>query len=462
MSKCEFCKEEIEYLGHIVLAKGISVDPKKIKAVKEWKTLMSMHEVRSFLILASFYIRFVLSFSKLIAPLTELLKKSKRFKWTEQCQTSFDILKHKLTEALILTLPDVAKPFTLYIDASGVAIGVVLTKEGKVIAYESRKMNEAEMRYPICDQELLAIIHVIKIWKHYLKNNDFEVITGHKPLLSFPPKAELGSRQYRWAMISEEFKPKLTYQSGKENVVADALSRLPQAFNTLVIQGSFRQEIQKAQEQDEWCQESRKALEEGDQLRNISYRDELLWYRDRVVILDIAEVKYKILYEIHESPFASHIGRDKTYESTRKYVYWKNMQKEIAEYIQTCEQCQVNKADRDLPGGLLTPLPISEGKWKISMDFVTSLPKSSKHNDQIFAVVDCLMKTARFIPCKMTNKAKDIVKLLIAEVFTKFGIPKDMVSDRDSKFTSKVWTEVFNAMGTKMNFSSGDHPQIDG
>eukprot|EP01018_Ginkgo_biloba_P010335 Gb_18707 [translate_table: standard] len=180
--------------------------------------------------------------------LAELLKKSKRFKWTDQCQKSFEILNQKLTKAPILTLPDMAKPFTLYKDASGIAIGVVLT---------GRKMNDAERRYPIFYQELLAIIHAIKIWKHYLKNNEFEVTINHY----YPFLQELESRQYRWAMIFEDFKPKLTYQARKENVVADALSRLPQAFNISVIQGSFRQEVHKAQEQDKWCPKTRKALE---------------------------------------------------------------------------------------------------------------------------------------------------------------------------------------------------------
>eukprot|EP01018_Ginkgo_biloba_P010329 Gb_18718 [translate_table: standard] len=318
LSKCELCKEEIEYLVNTVLAKGILVDPKKIKAVREWTIPVCVHEV-------------------------------------------------------------------------------------------IRKMNEAERRYPIFDQEILAIIHAIKIWKHYLKNNDFELIIGHKPLLSFPPKAKLGSRQYRWAMIFEEFKPKLTYRERKENELADALSRLPQALNISVIQGSFRQDIQRPRK-DKWCQETRKAIEEGEQIPNISYHDGLLWYGDRLIILDIVKIKYNILYEIHDSPFASHIGRAKT-----KYVYWKNMKREIVEYVQTCEQCQVNKAGRDLLGGLLAPLPIPEGKWEsISMDFVMSLPKSSKYNDQILVVVDHLRKIARFIPWKMTNKAKYIAKILIA------------------------------------------------
>jgi len=174
---------------------------------------MSVYKVRSFFGLVDFYRRFVLNFFKLAAPLEKLSKKSKRFKWIDQCQASFDILKHKLIEAPILILPDMARPFTLFIYASGVAIRAVLNQDGKVIAYESRQMNEAERRHPIFDQELLAIIHAIKIWKHYFKNNDFEVIIDYKQLLSFPLKVELGSIHYRWVMLFDEFKPKLTYQA---------------------------------------------------------------------------------------------------------------------------------------------------------------------------------------------------------------------------------------------------------
>eukprot|EP01018_Ginkgo_biloba_P003621 Gb_16314 [translate_table: standard] len=134
------------------------------------------------------------------------------------------------------------KPFTLYIDASGIEIGTVLTQERKVIAYESRKMNDVEKRYPIFDQELLAILHAIKIWKHYLKNNEFEVIQiiNHYYLST---KSRIGIKTIQMGYDILEFKPKLTYQAGKENVVANDLSRLPQGFNISVIQGSFRQEI---------------------------------------------------------------------------------------------------------------------------------------------------------------------------------------------------------------------------
>eukprot|EP01018_Ginkgo_biloba_P039789 Gb_05221 [translate_table: standard] len=277
--------------------------------------------------------------------------------------------------------------FTLYTDASGVAIGVVLTQDGKVVDYESRKMNEVEQRYPIFDQELLAIIHAIKTWKHYLKNNDFEVVIDHKPLLSFPPKTKLGSRQYRWAMIFKEFRPKLTYKvrkqnvvinalsrlpqvnnismvkgAGKENVVADALSRILQANSVSLVEGTFRKEIADAQKVDKWCQEVVQTVENGEYSQH-EFDNGILWYNNKIVVQDIAELKYKILFELHDSPFASHVGRDKTYEVARKYVYWKNMKKEVSDYVRTCEQCQVNKAKREYPAGLLMPLPTPEGKW---------------------------------------------------------------------------------------------------
>eukprot|EP01018_Ginkgo_biloba_P018667 Gb_31742 [translate_table: standard] len=316
LSKCEFCKEEIDYLGHIVSVKGISVDLKKMKAVREWKTPVRVHEVKKFLRLA-------------------------RFKWMNQCQASFDILRQKLTEAPILTLPDMARPCTLFIDASGVAIGAILTQDGKVIAYESRKMNEAERRYPIYDQELLEIVHAIKIWKHYLKNNDFEVVTDHKPLLSFSPEGGLGSRQYRWAMFFEEFRPKIIYRVGKENVVADSLSRIQLANSVSLVEGTLRKEIADAQKVYKWCQGIVQAIENGEYVPNMSVEDGILWYNNRIIVPNIAKLKYKILFELRDSPFVSHVGRDTTYKVAKKYVYWKNMnmKKEVSNYVRTCEQC---------------------------------------------------------------------------------------------------------------------------
>ncbi|KAK1661708.1 hypothetical protein QYE76_049867 [Lolium multiflorum] len=134
-SKCEFWLKEVGFLGHILSAGGIAVDPTKIKTVAEWKAPTTQTEVRAFLGLAGYYRRFVAGFSSIARPMTQLLKKDKKFEWTDKCEESFQQLKSRLTSAPILIMPDITKPFDVYCDASKIGLGCVLMQEGKVISY---------------------------------------------------------------------------------------------------------------------------------------------------------------------------------------------------------------------------------------------------------------------------------------------------------------------------------------
>ncbi|KAJ9177033.1 hypothetical protein P3X46_012288, partial [Hevea brasiliensis] len=158
---------EIAFLGHIVSADGIRVDPKKIEAVMEWKPPRNTTEVRSFLGLAGYYRRFVKRFSLIAAPMTKLLHKNVRFDWNDKCHTSFEKLKAMLTEAPVLTQPVSGKDFVVYSDASHNGLGCVLMQEGKVAAYASRQLRPHEQNYPTHNLELAAIIFALKIWRHY-------------------------------------------------------------------------------------------------------------------------------------------------------------------------------------------------------------------------------------------------------------------------------------------------------
>src|SRR5579863_2145274 len=165
IKKCDFITEKVEYTGHYITPNGIMVDPRKIEAVQQWPTPKNVPEVQTFLGLANYYRKFVEKFSAIASPLTTLLYKDKDFEWTEEQQKAFEILKEKLTTALVLAIPDSAKPFTITTDASDYAIGAVLSqdlgKSDQPIAYELRKMTTAELNYPIHEKELLAIIHAI-------------------------------------------------------------------------------------------------------------------------------------------------------------------------------------------------------------------------------------------------------------------------------------------------------------
>jgi hypothetical protein len=167
-SKCAFWLEEIQFLGHVLSARGIAVDPSKVKDILEWKPLTTVHQVRSFLGLVGYYRRFIPDFSKLVKPITSLLKNDVKFNWSSKCNEAFEQLKTLLTTAPVLAQPDITKPFDVYCDASGSGLGCVLMQEGRVIAYASRQLRRHEEHYPTHDLELAAVVHALKIWRHYL------------------------------------------------------------------------------------------------------------------------------------------------------------------------------------------------------------------------------------------------------------------------------------------------------
>ena len=163
LSKCDFWLREVKFLGHVVSAEGVIVDPGKIEAVLNWERPQSVTEIRSFLGLADYYRRFIKGFSQIAMPLTNLTKKNQPYVWSEECEAAFQDLKTKLTTAPVLVIPDPTQTFTLYTDASKKGLGCVLMQDDKVIAYASRQLKPHEGNYPTHDLELAAIVFALKI-----------------------------------------------------------------------------------------------------------------------------------------------------------------------------------------------------------------------------------------------------------------------------------------------------------
>ena len=157
------------YLGFVVSAEGLNMDPKKVKEIVEWPSPRNVFEVRSFHGLASFYIKFIRNFSKINAPIIETIKKIKQpFKWTAEAERNFQLLKKKITKKPVLVLPDFNKTFQVKCDASAEAIGGVLSQEDRPIAYFSEKLNDARRKYSSYDKEFYAVVQALKKWRHYL------------------------------------------------------------------------------------------------------------------------------------------------------------------------------------------------------------------------------------------------------------------------------------------------------
>ncbi|CAI7932355.1 unnamed protein product, partial [Closterium sp. NIES-54] len=229
LSKSEFALKKVQFLGHMVSAQGVHVDPKKIEAVRTWKTPKNVKEHQQFLGFANYYNRFVPQYAKIATPLTNLLKKNTPFKWEDVHQQAMEQLKTALTSAPILILPDPEKDYVIEADASDQAVGAVLMQDqGKglqPIAYLSKELHGAELNYPIHNKEALAIITAFKTWRCYLEGRKTTVYTDHCSLKYLKTQPTLSRRQVRWIdFLETHFDYDIVDKPGHKNK-ADALSR---------------------------------------------------------------------------------------------------------------------------------------------------------------------------------------------------------------------------------------------
>uniref|UniRef100_A0A2N9II85 RNA-directed DNA polymerase n=1 Tax=Fagus sylvatica TaxID=28930 RepID=A0A2N9II85_FAGSY len=195
---------------------NITVDEEKVRAIQDWPSPTSVGNVRSFHGLASFYRRFVKDFSSLAAPLTEVIKKNVGFRWGEEQEKAFQLIKEKLTNAPLLSLPNFSKTFEIECDASGVGIGAVLMQEGRPIAYFSEKLSGAALNYPTYDKELYALVRALETWQHYLWPKEFVIHTDHESLKHLKGQHKLNKRHARWVEFIETFPYVIRYKQGDD------------------------------------------------------------------------------------------------------------------------------------------------------------------------------------------------------------------------------------------------------
>ncbi|WVZ63481.1 hypothetical protein U9M48_013108 [Paspalum notatum var. saurae] len=490
-SKCEFWIDEVCFLGHVVSKGGIAVDPSKVSTVTNWKVPEIPKEVRGFLGLAGYYRRFIENFSKIAKPMTSLLEKDAEFRWTSAQQAAFDELKKRLTTAPVLALPDQQKKFIVYCDASRDGLGCVLMQEGKVIAYASRQLHKHELNYPTHDLELAAVVHALKIWRHFLYGQHCEIYTDHKSLKYIFTQNELNMWQRRWLKLIKNYDMEIHYHPGKANVVADALSRksyanialgfmmlheLCEEFKRLSLgflhhtiaaafeaEPTLEREIREYQKDDEKLQKICELLKLGKAPHFREDEQGNLWYNNRICVPNVDHIRKLILSEAHDTAYSIDPGSTKMYYDLKERFWWYGMKRAVAEYVAICKTCQRVKAEHQRPVGLLQPLKVPEWKWEeITIDFIVGLPRTQKCYNSIWVVVDHLTKVAHFIPVNTTYSGAKLAELYISRIVCLHGVPKRIISDRGSQFTSRFWEQLHDSLDKKLRFSTAYHPQTDG
>ncbi|GJU10183.1 putative reverse transcriptase domain-containing protein [Tanacetum coccineum] len=410
--KCEFWLQEVQFLGHMVNQTGIHVDPSKIEAVKNWKSPTTPSEIRSF----------------------------------------FGV-----------------KDFIVYCDASNQGLGCVLMQRGKVIAYASRQLKIHEKNYTTHDLELGAVVFALKTWRHYLYGTKSVIYTDHKSLQHIFDQKELNMHQRRWIELFSDYECEIRYHPGRANVVADALSRKERVkprrvrAMAMTIQPGVRGMILAAQseafKQENVLAERLHGLDQQMERKE----DESLYFMDRIWVPLVGGVRTIIMDEAHKTRYSVHPRADKMYYDLRDMYWWPGMKRDIATYVSKCLTYSKVKAEHQRPSGLLQKLEIPEWKWnKITMDFITKLPKTKSGHDMIWVIVDRLTKSAYFLATQEDYSTERLATLYIDEIVVRHGVPMSIISDQDGQFTSRCWQTVQKALGMRLDMSTAYHPQMDG
>lgn len=503
--KCKLWQTQVEFLGHIVDKDGLRVLPNKAKAVKDWPTPKDGQEVYSFLGLVGYYRRFINKFSDLANPLFTLIKPEQPFAWSSEHNNAFEKLKDAITNAPVMAIADMKRPFIVHTDASGFAIASVLSQpsddglQPNVVAYRSRKLKNAEKNYPTHDKELLAIVDAFREWRHYLSGHEpgVTVHCDNMPTIYLRTKDRLTSRQAKWSDYLSEFNFELKHIKGSENKAADALSRRADyqsdASSAAAIASSdpipifdehatekqtcppdLLSRIKSLYEHDALAQKLLKdpAIAQRDnKLRNYSVANDTIFYCNRIYIPSPAQANKEvaakiiadILFECHDAKQAGHRGELQTTANVERLFYFNKLSDTVKKYVHSCHECQVSKAKNQQPAGLLHPMPTPSRPGEfISLDFVTGLPATKQGHDATMVCVDLFTKRAFLIPTHTDADTKTVIKLFFKHVVKLLGLPSVIISDRGSIFTSELWKGTWKQFGTLLNISSAFHPQTDG
>ena len=230
-SKCHLFQEEVKYLGHIVSRNGISTDPEKVEAVAEWPTPSNINDLRSFMGTVGYYRQYIEDFAEVSSPLTLLTCKGQDWVWSCDQEQAFQRLKQNLVTAPVLHYPDPNLTYILDTDASASGVGAVLSQEKDgmegVIAFYSRRLNDAEKNYCVTRRELLAVIKAVKHFRPYLYGRPFRLRTDHASLIWLCKRTEPTSQVARWLETLAEFSYSIEHRAGSKHGNADGLSRRP-------------------------------------------------------------------------------------------------------------------------------------------------------------------------------------------------------------------------------------------
>nr|GEY56852.1 Ty3/gypsy retrotransposon protein [Tanacetum cinerariifolium] len=380
LSKCAFAQAEIQFLGHMISKNGVQADPDKVVAIQNWPTPNSFTTLRGFLGLTGYYRRFVKNYAATASPLTDILK-LQQFQWNDFADKAFQALKQEMESLVTLALPDFTQPFDVTTDASDQAIGAVLSQSDRPINFFSKKLCAHMQEASTYIRELYAITEATKKWRQYLLGRKLRVFTDQHSLKHLLTQRVQTSDQHKWITKLLGYDFEIHYKPGKDNRVADALSRVDTPISLAISTPTttWLHALRKYFATDSVGKTVWKKISDQPQ-QNVTYTlsDGLIYVGNRLFIPNEPAIRTCLLQEFHSSPLGGHSGIKANVKRLTTVFYWPNVGDDVYNFIKSCSKCQQVKAPNHKPYGLLQPLPIPSRVWDdLSMDFITHLPASN-------------------------------------------------------------------------------------
>ena len=494
LEKCTFAATEVEYLGMIVQPGQLAMDPVKLDGIAKWPPPMKVKDVRSFLGFANFYRRFIPDYSNVAQPLINLTKKNIPWHWDTLHDKAFSILKSLFLSQPTLQLPDPSRPFALAADASKFASGTILLQtdpngDWHPCSYLSQSFSPAERNYDIYDRELLAIIHTLKTWRHYLHGSPFpvQVFTDHKNLTFFRSPQRLNRRQARWLLDLADFNLQLTHVPGSQLTGPDALSCRPDLLPTTdsdnnnvtllppslfvhVIDSALSSRIASSSSSDSLVLQALQSMDGSippafcSRLSDWQHINGVLTFQGRVYVPPTDNLHHDILCRCYDHVTAGHPGFLKTRQLVAAKFWWLGLASFVRTFVAGCATCQQNKVNTHLTTSPAAPIPSSCSLpfCQISYDLITDLPLSSGFDSLLVVVDHGLSKGVILCPTKKTVMVEGIASLFFRKVFLRFGLYTKIISDCGPQFASKFAKELGRILQYDLALSTAYHPQTDG
>ena len=506
LDKCLFASDVVTFCGHVVSYNEVRMESDKVEAVRSWTPPTNVGQLRSFLGFVNYYRKFLRHIGEVAAPLTKLAGRGHsghQLRLDAQQISAFEHLKALVTDEPILRMFDPTNTsLAIFCDSSDLQAGSFWAQDHgqgwQPGGFESHTLSGAESRYSARDKELLAVVQACKRWRHLIHGRPVVVYSDHQSL-SLLLKGGSAAREMPSARVARhveylsQFDLAISYIPQKDQVLADALSRLPSASldkarrTPLAAVGvslewdkTQRARWQQAQAADEYfgpvmakltafaTADPRSSDRTTLRATRFVLVEGLLYFREGGRLCVPARMgedrpRLALLKEHHDTPSGGHVGAARCHLSLAKGFFWPLMERDVRNFVRSCRSCQQAKPDLRPSITPLQPLAIPEERWHtVSIDWITGLPKTERGFDAILTVTDLTTDRVRCLQAHATDTAEDTAQLFLEHVYCQHGLPVTIVSDRDPKVISEFWSSLMARLGTRVALTTANHAQADG